>query len=49
MPLTQRYASRLGKVKAAKSNLEVKRASDLDLDVLRELAARAREVAPKSG
>ena len=49
MPLTQRYASRLGKVKAARSNLQVKRASDLDLDVLRELAARAREVAPKSG
>ena len=49
MPLTQRYASRLGKVKAARSNLQVKHASDLDLDVLRELAARAREVAPKSG
>ena len=48
-PLTQRYASRLGKVKAARSNLQVKHASDLDLDVLRELAARAREVAPKSG
>ena len=49
MPLTQRYASRLGKVKAARSNLQVKHASDLDLDVLRELAARAREVAPRSG
>ena len=48
-PLTQRYASRLGTVKAARSNLQVKHASDLDLDVLRELAARAREVAPKSG
>ena len=49
MPLTQRYASRLGKVKAARSNLQVKQASDLDFDVLRELAARAREVAPKTG
>ncbi len=49
VPLTQRYASRLGKVKAARSNLQVKHASDLDLDVLRELAARAREVAPKIG
>ncbi len=48
-PLTQRYASRLGTVKAARSNLQVKHASDLDLDVLRELAARAREVAPKTG
>ena len=49
MPLTQRYSSRLGNVKAARSNLQVKHASDLDLDVLRELAARAREVAPKGG
>ena len=49
VPLTQRYASRLGKVKAARSNLQVKHASDLDLDVLRELAARAREVAPRTG
>ena len=48
-PLTQRYASRLGMVKAARSNLQVKHASELDLTVLRELAARAREVAPKSG
>jgi hypothetical protein len=48
-PLTRRYASRLGTVKAARSNLQVKHASDLDLDVLRELAARAREVAPKTG
>ena len=48
-PLTQRYASRLGTVKAARSNLQVKHASDLDLEVLREMAARARDVAPKSG
>jgi len=47
VPLTQRYASRLGTVKAARSNLQVRHASDLDFDVLRELAARAREVAPK--
>ncbi len=45
-----RSATRAGseRSKAARSNLQVKRASDLDLDVLRELAARAREVAPKS-
>ena len=42
--LTERYASRLGKVKAAKANVQFKRASDLDLDVLREMAARAREL-----
>ena len=47
VPLIQRYASRLGTVKAARSNLQVRHASDLDFDVLRELAARAREVAPK--
>lgn len=42
--LSERYASRLGKVKAAKANVQFKRASDLDLDVLREMAARAREL-----
>ena len=46
--LGQRYASRLGKVKAARSNVQFKRASDLDLDVVRELATRARELAPSS-
>jgi hypothetical protein len=48
-PLGQRFSSRLGKVKAARSNVQFKRASDLDLDVLRELATRARELAPKRG
>ena len=42
--LSERYASRLGKVKAAKANVQFKRASDLDLDVLREMAGRAREL-----
>lgn len=38
------YAPRLGKVKAGSANLQFKRAADLDLDVLREMAARAREL-----
>ncbi len=42
--LGQRYASRLGKVKAARANVQFKHASDLDLDVLREMATRAREL-----
>ena len=40
------YAPRLGKVKAGSANLQFKRAADLDLDVLRELATAAREAAP---
>jgi len=44
--LSERYADRLGKVKAAKANVQFKRASDLDLDVLREMATRARELTP---
>ncbi len=46
--LAQRYASRLGKVKAARANVQFKRASDLDLDVLREMATRARQLAPST-
>jgi Domain of unknown function (DU1801) len=38
------YAPRLGKVKAGSANLQFKRAADLDLDVLRELVTRAREL-----
>jgi len=44
--LGERYASRLGKVKAKRANIQFKRASDLDIDVLGELAARARELSP---
>jgi len=44
--LGERYASRLGKVKAKRANIQFKRASDLDLDVLGELAVRARELSP---
>ena len=40
------YAPRLGKVKAGSANLQFKRAADLDLDVLRELATAARDAAP---
>jgi Domain of unknown function (DU1801) len=38
------FAPRLGKVKAGSANLQFKRASDLDLDVLREMVTRAREL-----
>jgi hypothetical protein len=47
--LGERFAERLGKVKAAKANLQFKRASDLDLDVLREMAERARELTSSAG
>jgi hypothetical protein len=47
--LGERYASRLGKVKAAKANLQFKRAADLDLDVLRQMALRARELTSSPG
>jgi hypothetical protein len=46
--LAKLYAPRLGKVKAGSANLQFKRAADVDLDVLRELVARARELAPSS-
>ena len=42
--LGQRYAERLGRVKAKGANVQVKRAADVDLDVLREMVARAREL-----
>ena len=42
--LGKQYAPRLGKVKAGSANLQFKRASDVDLDVLRELVRRAREL-----
>jgi hypothetical protein len=40
----ERYASRLGKVKAKRANIQLKRAADVDLDVLREMVKRAREL-----
>jgi Domain of unknown function (DU1801) len=42
-PLTKVYAPRLGKVKAGSANLQFKQAADLDLDVLREMVAKARD------
>jgi hypothetical protein len=42
--LSERYGSRLGKVKAKRANIQFKRASDLDLDVLREMVALARQL-----
>jgi hypothetical protein len=42
--LARRYASRLGKVKAGSANLSFRRSADLDLDVLREMAERAKQL-----
>ena len=42
--LAKTYAPRLGKVKAGSANLQFKRAADIDLDVLREMIAQAREL-----
>jgi hypothetical protein len=46
--LSEIYGARLGKVKAKRANIQLKRASDVDLDVLREMAARARELTPSA-
>jgi hypothetical protein len=42
--LGKRYAPRLGKVRAGSANLRFKRASDIDLGVLGEMVAKAREL-----
>jgi hypothetical protein len=42
--LIQRYADRLGKVKVRGAALTFKSADDLDLDVLEEVATRARDL-----
>ncbi|MGQ0609175.1 MAG: DUF1801 domain-containing protein [Chloroflexota bacterium] len=42
--LVKRYADRLGNVKAGSANVTFKRVADVDLDVLVELVARAREL-----
>lgn len=44
--IAESYADRLGKVKAKRANIQFKRATDLDLGILRELATRARELTP---
>jgi hypothetical protein len=44
--LAKRYGPTLGKVKAGSGNIQFKRAADIDLDALRELVVRARELAP---
>ena len=46
--LAKLYAPRLGKVKAGSANLQFKRAADVDLEVLREMVTRARELTPGS-
>jgi len=46
--LAKVYAPRLGKVKAGSANLQFKRAADVDLDVLREMVGRAKELIPTS-
>ncbi|HEY6609369.1 MAG TPA: DUF1801 domain-containing protein [Candidatus Limnocylindria bacterium] len=47
--LAQSYGARLGKVKAGSANITFKRAADVDLDVLRELAAAARDAMAAEG
>jgi Domain of unknown function (DU1801) len=47
--LAKRYGPTLGKVKAGSGNIQFKRAADLDLDALREMVTRARELAPGPG
>jgi len=42
--LIKRYVDRLGKVKAGSANVTFKRLADVDLDVLVELVARARDL-----
>jgi hypothetical protein len=42
--LVKRYADRLGKVKVGSANVTFKRLSDIELDVLLEMVARAREL-----
>ena len=42
--LVKRYADRLGKVKVGSANVSFKRLSDIELDVLLEMVARAREL-----
>ena len=43
--LAKAYGPRIGKVKAGSGNLQFKRAADLDPAVLREMVARAKELA----
>lgn len=42
--LLKRYAPRLGKVKAGSANVAIKRLADVEMDVLLEMVARAREL-----
>jgi hypothetical protein len=47
--VAKRYGPRLGKVKAGSANITFKRAADVDLDVLRELVAAARDAMAAEG
>lgn len=47
--LVKQYADRLGKVKAGSANVTFKRLADIDLDVVVEMATRARDVALPPG
>jgi len=42
--LAKTWAPKLGKVKAGSANLQFKRAADVDLEVLRQMVTRAREL-----
>lgn len=47
--LSETYGPRLGNVRAKRANVQLKRASDVDLAVLLEMAARARELVAAAG
>ena len=42
--IVKRYADRLGKVKVGSANVTFKRVADIDLDVMREMVERARNL-----
>lgn len=44
--LAESYAGRIGKAKIGRSTVSFKRLSDIDLDVLKQLLTRARELTP---
>lgn len=46
--LAESYKKRLGKVKVGRSSISFKQLSDLDLEALKELVAKAREVMPST-
>jgi len=46
--LAEGYKSRLGKAKVGRSSISFKRLSDIDLEALKELLAKARDLMPST-